>query len=248
MRHLLALLSLFAASSLVLGCETGSSSSTPGDDDDDTGTAFPNPGAVDVPVVTGGLQEPLPDLMVDAEMLDQSTQVITVDMDDPGNQFDYQCAVAEGCIGSSGVQRLLRFDVGVVNRGEVDLLLGDPNDHPQDFEYAACHDHLHYKDFAKYELSAGGTTFYGVKQAFCLIDLYDFAGDGPQPGGVYDCGYQGISKGWGDIYNKELDCQWINITGIAPGDYELTVNINAEHKIPEAGPFSNIATVSVTIN
>jgi len=247
MRHLPLILSLFAASTLTFGCETGKSSSTPGDDDDDTGTAFPNPGAVDVPVATGGLQEQLPDLMVDADMLQSSVQIIEVDMNEPANQNYYQCAIEEGCIGTSGIQRLLRFDVGVVNRGEVDLILGNPQDNPQDYEYAPCHDHLHYKDFAKYELSAGGTTFYGVKQAFCLIDLYDFDGDGSQPSQGYDCGFQGISKGWGDIYNKELDCQWINVTGIAPGDYQLTVNINAEHKIPEAGPFSNLATIDVTI-
>lgn len=243
------LLSLVAVSSLSLGCGSGSKGSS-SDDDDDTGTAFPNPGPVDVPTPTGGLQESLPDLMVDAQMLEDSWQIIEVNMDNPANQSNagYGCAVQEGCIGASGVRRLLRFDVGVVNRGEIDLVLGDPNDNPQDYEYAPCHDHLHYKNFAKYELSSGGETFYGVKQAFCLIDLYDFADDGIQPSQGYDCGYQGISKGWGDIYNKELDCQWIDVTGVAPGTYDLSVNINAEHKIPEAGPFSNTATITVTID
>lgn len=252
MRQLPLLLSLFAAFSLVVGCETGSRSSTPADDDDDdAGTAFPNPGAVDVPVVTGGLQDPLPDLMVDEDMLFSSANdngaIVEVNMDEAVNQNYYQCAVAEGCIGSSGIQRLLKFDLGVVNRGEVDLVLGDPNNNLQDYEYSACHDHLHYKDFAKYELTKDGITYYGMKQAFCLIDLYDYDGDGNQPSQGYDCGFQGISKGWGDIYDSSLDCQWINITGITPGDYQLNVRINAENKIPEAGPFPNTATVTVTI-
>lgn len=244
MRHL-PRLTLAAALTLSLaGCASGGSGAT-GDDDDDAGTDFPNPGAVDVPAPTGGLQEPLPDLTVDVNMLNNSWFIDEVDPE----QSYYDCAVQEGCIvRGQGNRRLLKFDVGVVNRGSVDLILGDPYDHPEDFEYAACHDHLHYKDFAKYELSNGSTAKYGVKQAFCLIDLYDWNGDGSQSSNGYDCSFQGITAGWGDIYDSSLDCQWIDVTDLPPGDYDLTVNVNAEHKLPEAGPHPNIATVTITID
>src|SRR5690348_1787611 len=117
------LVSLVAALSLPLaGCPEDSGNDDPvGDDDDDAATGFPNPGQVDVPLPVGGLQEDLPDLTVDENMLKQSVFIDEVDMDNASNQFYYQCAVAEGCMPASGLVRLLKFDVGVVNLGSVDL-------------------------------------------------------------------------------------------------------------------------------
>lgn len=42
----------------------------------------------------------------------------------------------------------------------------------------------------------------------------------------YDCNNQGISVGWQDVYVANLDCQWIDITGITLGSYWLYVEIN----------------------
>src|SRR5436190_19012961 len=45
--------------------------------------------------------------------------------------------------------------------------------------------------------------------------------------GSSTCGAQGIQKGWSDLYARDLDCQWLDITGLA-GDrwycYEVCTN------------------------
>ena len=227
---------------LAAGCsDNGGGGGSPGDDDDD-GSGFENPGRIEPPA-NNGPNEAYADLTVDADMLSQD--LCTSELN-PENPY-WACAVEEGCLVSGqGNRTVLRFDVGVLNLGEADLVLGDPYDRPEDFEYGACHNHLHYKDFAKYTLADGnGFELTGRKQAFCLIDLYDYGQNG-DPSQGYDCSYQGISLGWGDIYDRSLDCQWVDVTGIPDGTYNLSVEVNADHKLPEAGPLPNKVSVPVT--
>lgn len=33
----------------------------------------------------------------------------------------------------------------------------------------------------------------------------------------FDCAHQGLSEGWSDLYAKDLDCQWIDITDVPAG-------------------------------
>ena len=37
------------------------------------------------------------------------------------------------------------------------------------------------------------------------------------------CTFQGISVGWGDDYYQGLDCQWIDVTDVNPGNYNLKI-------------------------
>ena len=37
----------------------------------------------------------------------------------------------------------------------------------------------------------------------------------------YDCSNQGIQAGWSDLYGNSLDCQWLDVTDVPPGDYFL---------------------------
>ena len=148
------------------------------------------------------------------------------------------CAFIEGAVGGTGVRRLLRFDTVVVNLGEEDLVLGDPAD-PEppfttaDFVLSPCHGHYHFEGWASYELrdAGGALAAVGHKQAFCLLDTIPYVA-GPPEG--FSCDFQGISSGWGDIYVKELDGQWVDITGVPEGDYDLVVTVNTGGKILEA--------------
>ncbi|MBL9107490.1 MAG: hypothetical protein JNL82_41775 [Myxococcales bacterium] len=42
----------------------------------------------------------------------------------------------------------------------------------------------------------------------------------------FDCANQGISRGFSDFYDAGLPCQWIDITGVPPGEYTLRISVN----------------------
>jgi len=44
-----------------------------------------------------------------------------------------------------------------------------------------------------------------------------------------------------------LDCQWIDITGLAPGKYKLKISLNIDRVIHEANFNNNQAIVPVTV-
>lgn len=77
---------------------------------------------------------------------------------------------------------------------------------------------------------------FGAKQAFCWLDSARIQGNLPPH---YNCGNQGITAGWSDIYNRGLDCQWIDITGVAPGDYQLRVNVNDSRQVTVESNYDN---------
>lgn len=178
----------------------------------------------------------VPDLTIDAGRIFTSAITETQSF----NETD--CAVVEGCVNGSGMRLLLRFDVATPNVGTADLVLGKPKDLPDLFEYSPCHGHYHFSGYAKYELiGSSGVVVEGRKQAFCLEDFEKYD---PNAGKAkYTCSNQGISVGWQDVYRSSLDCQWLDITGVAPGIYELRVTINPELVLTEARYDNNTASV-----
>jgi hypothetical protein len=171
-----------------------------------------------------------PDLTVDPIRLKSQLSVIDryIDPDDAGDR----CAVAEGAVGGFGWRRLMVFDVVIVNAGDGDLVVGDRSD-PTNFYAGAfyfdnCHGHYHMAAFSEYRLrykSDGNVSTIGRKQGFCFEDSFKFSGN---KSAGYHCGYQGITSGWGDWYYKQLPGQWIDVTGVPEGDYELEVEINLQ--------------------
>lgn len=155
-------------------------------------------------------------------------------------------------MGAPGLRRLLRFDTIVVNLGDENVVLGDPAAPeppflPADFIFSPCHGHYHFEGWANYELrdSTGAVVAFGHKQAFCLLDSLRYVA---LPSERYDCDFQGISAGWGDLYSRELDGQWVDITGVPEGDYDLVVTVNADGKVLEAhDEHPNTATVPVHV-
>lgn len=48
-------------------------------------------------------------------------------------------------------------------------------------------------------------------------------------------------------YGWSLDCSWLDITGLAPGNYVLEIEVNPDHVIPEVSYDNNKAAIRVTI-
>jgi hypothetical protein len=155
---------------------------------------------------------------------------------------------SEQCVGGPGIRKLLRFDVQVHNRGDEDIVIGDPRAHPDLFQYSACHGHFHFAQASLYELlNAGGDVVAtGRKQGFCLEDTNPSSPATTWPR-RYNCENQGIQVGYSDVYPAELDCQWIDVTDLPPGPYTLHVLWNPEGLIPESSLDNNEGFVPITI-
>jgi hypothetical protein len=187
------------------------------------------------------LAQGLPDLTIDVNRLQDSL------LFEKRGFGKGSCAAAEGCVLGNGKRTLMRFDLTTPNIGTADLVLGDPTANPDLFHFDACHGHYHFEGYAWYELiNASGTQIItGRKQAFCLMDSEPWLPDaGPR---TYTCSFQGISAGWADTYGRVLDCQWLDITGVPPGNYLLRVTVNPLQQLPESDYSNNIAIVPVTI-
>jgi hypothetical protein len=86
----------------------------------------------------------------------------------------------------------------------------------------------------------------GYKQAFCWLDSQRIQGSNPPH---YNCGNQGITAGWADLYGRGLDCQWIDITGLPGGNYQFRVSVNDSHTIvTESNYDNNTAVLKIHIN
>ncbi len=162
------------------------------------------------------------------------------------------CTLFEGCVEAPGNRRLLRFDTVTPNAGSRDLVMGVPSNHPDLFVWSECHGHYHFDGYAVYELLDGEELVArGHKQAFCLLDWNPWAY--PNDDNVYTCSNQGLSSGWQDVYAGTLDCNWIDITDVEPGDYTLRISINPPRPDTAVAPLiesnydNNVLDVPVTI-
>jgi hypothetical protein len=182
----------------------------------------------------------LPDLSIDVPYLTSSVEISQ-------RTFDANaCEIGEGCVAAPGQRTLLRFSLRTPNTGAGDLFLGSPIGNPL-FQYSACHDHYHFTGYADYELidQNGQAVAFGHKQAFCLLDFDPLSPDSPP--GMYTCDFQGIQAGWSDIYESSLPCQWVDITDLPAGDYQLKITLNGMHTLAESDYSNDVATVPVTI-
>lgn len=203
-----------------------------------------------------------PDLTTDAGRFEPFKETRTFS---PGS-----CEVVEGNT-MPGTRTLLRFRFTTPNIGAADLVVGSPQGNPN-FEYSDCHGHFHFKEFADYTLwtpeqhaqyqslraanpSAQAHEILeahpelqpvrGDKRSFCVIDVVQRELVAPPK--YLTCEFQGISVGWADEYAPGLSGQYIDVTGVASGEYVLEAEVNAEHVYEESDYDNNRAWVSVTI-
>ncbi len=167
-----------------------------------------------------------PDLILDTKFLLPIFTQISV--------TNETCEYYEGCVGGLGGRTVMLFTTATPNIGSRDLVMGIPANHPELYHYSACHDHYHFDEFARYQLLAGDLlAATGHKQAFCMLDTISWAWPNEFP--KFDCTNQGISRGFSDWYESGLPCQWIDITGVPPGDYTLFITLNQprpDHALP----------------
>ena len=112
------------------------------------------------------------------------------------------------------------------------------------------HQHWHYRGFDRYELRRAGATNVlarDQKSGFCLGDRYPVEtrvvpNAAPVPVYVGRCGLshpellqvdEGISVGYGDIYQAFLEYQDLPLTGLANGQYVLIHRANSDRRIHE---------------
>lgn len=185
-----------------------------------------------------------PDLVVDSPFLRESIILDAIEANDP-------CLVNERCLQGLGLRRLLRFGTRVANIGNADLVLGRPADDNPLWHFDQCHGHFHFQGYAAYDLydvAAERTLPIGAKNGFAVVDLgvYDahLAPDGCRGYGVAN---QGLSVGCQDTYSRNLQCQWIDITDVPDGIYDLVVRTNPDGLIEELDYTNNEARVRLRL-
>ncbi|XP_028670526.2 protein-lysine 6-oxidase-like [Erpetoichthys calabaricus] len=193
-------------------------------------------------------QNGLPDLVPDPYYIQAATYIQRMQM------YALRCAAEENCLARSAYRPgvtdiqfrvLLRFPQRVKNQGTADFLPVKPR---HQWEWHSCHQHYHSMDaFSSYDLlevSTGRKVAEGHKASFCLEDTTCDPGFRRR----YACTAhtQGLGPGCYDTYNANIDCQWIDITDVRPGNYILKVTVNPSFVVQELDFSNNIVRCDIT--
>jgi Lysyl oxidase len=127
------------------------------------------------------------------------------------------------------------------------------------------HNHWHLLKFDRYELrraGSGRTIVRDRKSGFCLGDRYSVDGlelPAAAPAPVYTsrCGLgqsgmlsltEGISVGYGDIYQPYLEYQQLPIDGLRNGRYVLAHSVNVGGTLRETSTANDSASVLISLH
>ncbi|XP_030640085.1 lysyl oxidase-like 5a [Chanos chanos] len=189
----------------------------------------------------------LPDLIPDPYYIQAASYIQRVQM------YALRCAAEENCLARSAYRSsvrdidyrvLLRFPQRVKNQGTADFLPVKPR---HEWEWHSCHQHYHSMEaFSNYDLldvSTGEKVAEGHKASFCLEDTNCDPGVRRR----YACTAhtQGLGPGCYDTYHANIDCQWIDITDVPPGNYILKVTVNPGFLVQESDFSNNVARCNI---
>ncbi|KAI3368268.1 hypothetical protein L3Q82_007985 [Scortum barcoo] len=182
----------------------------------------------------------LPDLVPDPYYIQAASYIQRVQM------YALRCAAEENCLSRSAYHPsvrdldyrvLLRFPQRVKNQGTADFLPVKPR---HEWEWHSCHQHYHSMEaFSNYDLLDVTTeqkVAEGHKASFCLEDTS--CDPGVRRRFACTAHTQGLGPGCYDTYHANIDCQWIDITDVPPGNYILKVTVNPSQLVQESD-FSN---------
>ena len=129
---------------------------------------------------------------------------------------------------------------------------------------ASDHQHWHLMGIDRYELWTGDASRRlrrDRKQGFCLGDRYQLSPNRRMPHQPRlpafpgHCGkdrpdllkmVEGITVGWGDNYPANIEGQFIDVTGIAPGKYLLVHRIRAGGLL-QTYPYNDVSCVAIEL-
>jgi hypothetical protein len=142
------------------------------------------------------------------------------------------------------------------------------------YEPAKMHEHWHLMGFEHFELRSpgGGTVVTDRKNGFCLGDRYPTPDAGRLPHSVRDDGSpqgalgrflaknmcsmrdpdaltvtEGISVGRGDDYRYDVDFQWLDITGVPSGTYDVVNTVNSDRTLLESDYDNNSSSIAISV-
>uniref|UniRef100_A0A671PWB2 Lysyl oxidase homolog n=1 Tax=Sinocyclocheilus anshuiensis TaxID=1608454 RepID=A0A671PWB2_9TELE len=108
------------------------------------------------------------------------------------------------------------------------------------WEWHSCHQHYHSMDaFSNYDLldaSTGRKVAEGHKARFSVWRT---------PAVIPVHLLQGLGPGCYDTYHANIDCQWIDITDVSPGDYMLKVTVNPGFQVQESDFSNNVVRCAI---
>jgi hypothetical protein len=131
------------------------------------------------------------------------------------------------------------------------------------YNVSPSHSHWHLQPFEQYELRTldGRRIVRDHKSGFCLTSdhrspLPTLGPRGTHPVDKSDCGknkpgarrvLEGIAVGWGDIYIPAKEGQYVDINGLAPGDYVLVHRVNVGGLLRETNYANDASSMRIRL-